>query len=81
MDTEHLLLALTSEPKGAAAEVLADLGVGQHELRAEVISLKGGKDSTRIVSEGLSDEDSTGTLWVPGNDELDLDRPVPPPVN
>ena len=81
VDTEHLLLALASEPEGAAAKVLADLGVAQQELRAEVISLIGGKDSTSIVSEGLGDEDSTGTLWVPGNDQLDLDRPVTPPVN
>ena len=81
MDTEHLLLALASEPEGAAAEVLADLGVGQQKLRAEVILLIGGKDSIRIVSEGLGHEDSTGTLWVPGNDELDLDQPVTPSVN
>lgn len=81
VDTHHLLLALASEPRGAAAEILADLGVGQQELRAEVISLIGGEDSTRIVSEGLGDEDSTGTLWIPGNDELDLDCPMPPPSN
>jgi ATP-dependent Clp protease ATP-binding subunit ClpC len=77
--TEHLLLALASEPGGAAAKILADLGVGQRELRAEVMSLVGGEDSTGIVPEGLDDEDSTGTLWVPSDDELDLDRPMPPP--
>jgi ATP-dependent Clp protease ATP-binding subunit ClpC len=79
VDTEHLLLALASEPEGAAAEVLADLGVSQRELRAEVVSLIGEGDRAGIVSEGLVEEDSTGTLWLPGNDELDLDRPVPAP--
>jgi hypothetical protein len=72
------LLELASEPGGAAAEILADLGVGQRELRAEVMSLVGGEDSTGIVPEGLDDETSTGTLWVPSDDELDLDRPMPP---
>jgi ATP-dependent Clp protease ATP-binding subunit ClpA len=79
VDTEHLLLALASESEGAAAEVLADLGVTKRELRAEVVSLIGVRDRTGIVPEGLGEEDSTGTLWVPGNDELDLDRPVPAP--
>lgn len=79
VDTEHLLLALASEPEGAAAEILANLGVGQRELRAEVMSLIGGEVSTGIVTEGLGDEDSTGALWIPGDDELDLDRPMPPP--
>lgn len=81
VDTQHLLLALASEPGGAAAEILADLGVGQRELRAKVFSLMGKEDSTGIVSEGLGEEDSTGTLWVPGNDELDPDRPMPAPSN
>ena len=79
VDTEHLLLALASEPEGAAARILADLGVDQRELRAEVMSLTGAEDGTGIVSDGLGEEDSTGTLWMPGNDELDLDRPVPAP--
>ena len=81
VDTEHLLLALASEPEGTAAEVLADLGVGQRALRAEVMSLIGKEDSTGIVSGGLGEEDSTGIIWAAGNDELDLDRPVPPPGN
>lgn len=81
VDTHHLLLALASEPGGAAAEILADLGVGQRDLRAKVMSLIGEEDSTGIVSEGLGDEDSTGTLWIADNDELDLDRPMPPPSN
>ena len=79
VDTEHLLLALASEPEGVAAEILADLGVTQRELRAEVMSLIGKEDSTGIVSGGLGEEDITGTLWMPLNDELDLDRPVPAP--
>ncbi len=81
VDTHHLLLALASEPGGAAAEILADLGVDRRELRAEVFSLLGREDATGIVSEGLGDEDSTGTLWIPGNDELDPDLPMPPPAN
>jgi len=81
VDTEHLLLALASEPEGVAAQILADLGVSQRELRAEVMSLTGREDSTGIVPEGLVEEDSTGTLWIPGNDELDPDLPVPPPSN
>ena len=81
VDTHHLLLALASEPGGAAAEILADLGVDQRELRAEVISLIGAEDSSGLVSEGLGDVDSSGTLWIPGNDDLDLDKPVPPPNN
>jgi Clp amino terminal domain, pathogenicity island component len=82
VDTKHLLLALASEPGGAAAEILSsDLGAGQQELRAEVLSLIDEEDSTGIVSERLGDEDSTRTLWIPGNDELDLDRPMPPKSN
>lgn len=81
VDTHHLLLALASEPGGAAAEILVDLGVDRRELRAEVFSLLGEEDTTGIVAEGLGDDDSTGTLWVPGNDELDLDRPMPSPGN
>ena len=81
VDTEHLLLALASEPGGAAAEILADLGVDRRELRAEVFSLLGREDTTGIVPEGLGDEDSTGTLWIPGNAELDLDLPMPPPAD
>ncbi len=79
VDTEHLLLALASEPEGAAAEILADLGVTQREIRAGVVSLIGKEDRTGIASEGLTEQDSTGTLWVPGNGDLDLDRPVPAP--
>jgi ATP-dependent Clp protease ATP-binding subunit ClpC len=79
VDTEHLLLALASEPEGVATEILANLGVIQRELRAKVMSLIGKEDRIGIVSRGLGEEDSTGTLWMPGNDELDLDRPVPAP--
>ena len=81
VDTHHLLLALASEPGGAAAEILADLGIDRRELRAEVFSLLGREDTTGIVSEGLGDEDSTGTLWIPGTAELDPDLPTPPPAN
>lgn len=81
VDTEHLLLALASEPEGVAAEALADLGVGQRELRAEVMSLIGKEDRTGIVSGGIGEEDGPGIAWTPGNGELNPDRPVPPPAN
>src|SRR5262249_50289491 len=36
LGTEHVLLGLVSEPEGAAARTLADLGVGIDDLRARV---------------------------------------------
>ena len=52
VDTEHLLLALASEPEGVAAQILAGLGVGQRELRAEVMSLTGREDSPESSRKG-----------------------------
>ncbi len=34
--TEHLLLALASEPEGVAAKVLADLGINREALRTQL---------------------------------------------
>jgi hypothetical protein len=45
------------------------------------MSLIGEEDSTGIVPGGLGEEDSTGIIWTAGNDKLDPDPPVPPPVN
>lgn len=53
--TEHLLLALASEPEGVAARILTDLGVGQEGLRAEVMSMIGKEDSTGIIPGGLGE--------------------------
>lgn len=80
MDTEHLLLAVASEPEGAAAKILSDLGINQRELRANVMSFIGEEDRTGIISGGLGEEDSIGIIWLP-NDELDPDVPNPPPAN
>lgn len=42
--TEHLLLALASEPEGVATRILADLEIDEQALRAEVLSLMGEED-------------------------------------
>ena len=49
----RFLLALASEPKGAATRILSDLKVDQKGLRAEVMSTIGAEDSIGSVSRGL----------------------------
>jgi ATP-dependent Clp protease ATP-binding subunit ClpC len=41
LGTEHVLLGLVREPEGAAARLLADLGVGTDDLRARVEAIIG----------------------------------------
>lgn len=51
--TEHLLLALASEPEGAAARILSDLKIDQKRLRADVMSMLDEEDGTGIIPNGL----------------------------
>jgi ATP-dependent Clp protease ATP-binding subunit ClpA len=50
--TEHLLLALTREDEGVAAQILASHGVGQNQVRQQVIQLLHGYQGTQAAAGG-----------------------------
>ncbi len=61
--TEHILLALTLEPEGGAAQVLASYGVGYEQVRAAVVRMM-----------GLGIEQSEGAVGLTGRAQDVLDR-------